>query len=201
VALTWDPEAGVYRDADGDAVALAVVQTALERIIADARVRLAVLGQQRAEGDERPGWEQAVQATLRAAHVAAAALAVGGAAQVEADTEARLEARLAVQFGYLAAFVAAVPAAAFEAAAMARLALYADAVWGTFEAERRQQALGRGEAFERNVLGTARHCAECPELSDQGWVPVGTLPLPGDRQCITRCHCWLEYGDGTEEAA
>jgi hypothetical protein len=47
---------------------------------------------------------------------------------------------------------------------------------------------------ERNVLGAAdRHCAQCVECSDRGWVVIGTLPQPGSRTCMSNCKCRMEY--------
>lgn len=46
---------------------------------------------------------------------------------------------------------------------------------------------------ERNVRGASlTPCGECPGLSARGWVDGGTLPLPGSRECASRCRCHLE---------
>ncbi len=47
--------------------------------------------------------------------------------------------------------------------------------------------------YERNILGVADHCPECPELSALGWVPLFTLPPPGSRECAMNCYCSLEF--------
>ena len=47
---------------------------------------------------------------------------------------------------------------------------------------------------ERNVLTQlAQHCGECPALSDLGNQPIGSLPLPGQRECGPMCRCHLAY--------
>lgn len=46
---------------------------------------------------------------------------------------------------------------------------------------------------ELNVRGaSAQPCDECPVLSARGWVAGGSLPLPGSRECASRCRCHLE---------
>lgn len=46
---------------------------------------------------------------------------------------------------------------------------------------------------ERNIRGgSVQPCGECPTLSARGWVAGGTLPLPGSRECTSRCRCHLE---------
>jgi hypothetical protein len=56
------------------------------------------------------------------------------------------------------------------------------------------------EMEERNVLDdAAEHCSTneytegCPECTEAGWVPIGTLPLPGLRTCGSNCHCGMSY--------
>jgi hypothetical protein len=55
---------------------------------------------------------------------------------------------------------------------------------------------------ERNRLDdNAEHCHTelatlgCPEITDMGWVPIGSLPPPGMRSCFDHCLCWLEYAE------
>jgi hypothetical protein len=61
--------------------------------------------------------------------------------------------------------------------------------------------------MERNRLDDkAAHCRTdtftvgCPELTDLGWVPIGTLPPPGTRTCRGHCRCDLEFTNDESEA-
>jgi hypothetical protein len=39
-----------------------------------------------------------------------------------------------------------------------------------------------------------RTCDDCREYAGQGWVPIGTLPPPGQMcACHDRCRCYIEY--------
>ena len=48
---------------------------------------------------------------------------------------------------------------------------------------------------EQNILDAfvERHCSECPELSDLGWQPIGTLPPIGLRECGSNDRCHFEF--------
>lgn len=96
---------------------------------------------------------------------------------------------------------------ASEPAIIDRAALYADASRGTFENIKRISHMDARDPsgrliylFERNILGpTERHCRPgpftdgCQQLTDQGWVPIGSMSLPGQRTCKMGCACSLEF--------
>jgi hypothetical protein len=48
---------------------------------------------------------------------------------------------------------------------------------------------------ERRLLDPgAEHCDDCIAYAEIGWVPISTLPEPGDRcQCNRNCRCEKEY--------
>ncbi len=40
----------------------------------------------------------------------------------------------------------------------------------------------------------ARTCPDCVSFGEQGWKPIGSLPMPGkDCRCWDRCRCHIEY--------
>jgi hypothetical protein len=37
-------------------------------------------------------------------------------------------------------------------------------------------------------------CADCKNFGEQGWSPIGELPMPGKGcRCYDRCRCYIEY--------
>lgn len=194
MAYAYDPGTGAYRTERG-VVDVSLVQDALEQIIQTTQAHLAVLGQRRAEGRILTAdWRQAVQDELKAAHLAAAALAHGGWDQLDASTRGFVGSRLRGQYDYLSQFAVQVPGGeAFDGQAMARLSQYGDgAIRGTFYEVQRRDAEGRGHDEERNVLGSGNSCEECPGLTARGWVPINSLPPIGARACHGHCHCAIE---------
>lgn len=47
--------------------------------------------------------------------------------------------------------------------------------------------------MERNILGDAMHCGQCPRLTEAGWLPIGSMPAPGLRICGPKCCCSMDY--------
>jgi hypothetical protein len=48
--------------------------------------------------------------------------------------------------------------------------------------------------MKRKLDGQAQHCQDCLDYAARGIVPIGTLPLPGQRcACRARCRCSIEY--------
>lgn len=53
--------------------------------------------------------------------------------------------------------------------------------------------------MEKNVLTDgADHCSECPELSELEWQPIGTMPVPGLRECRQNDLCHMIYATDFE---
>jgi hypothetical protein len=92
---------------------------------------------------------------------------------------------------------------------VARAGSYANGSHTVYE-EARRSSHGRARhpdgslvyLLERNRLDDkAMHCASevftagCPELTELGWVPIGSLPPPGTRTCRGQCRCSLEFAD------
>lgn len=66
-------------------------------------------------------------------------------------------------------------------------------VRGTHQRGLEDRARGSGCDQERNVLSVADHCEQCENLSAMGWQPLGSLPMIGERTCLTNCKCSIEY--------
>lgn len=162
-------------------------------------------------------WEQQSAQILRELYLALAALAVGGLAVLTpeniADVTGSFEGGTGLNFALdrLDAFAADIeneaPRADSVEAITARSGLYGQQANNLFETAKRSSHATAVDAdgrllflFERNILDDdVRHCAECPALTDLGWVAIGTLPVPGTRICMVKCHCTLDYslvGDG-----
>jgi hypothetical protein len=99
------------------------------------------------------------------------------------------------------------PRAASEGAIITRAGAYGRSQNSMFEDVRRDSHKsvrdGQGRLqylYERNLLGPAEtHCQNgkfstgCIECEAAGWVPIGSLPLPGLRTCQGSCLCSMDY--------
>jgi hypothetical protein len=159
------------------------------------------------EPETLPDWVQAMASTVKSEYVAVGALASGGfhnftkkIGAVLTGVKDKVGATLNYNFGRLADFVSdIVDGNKSEAQIGARSELYAASGWGAFSNARRESHAAVF-TLERNVLDdAAHHChatefsPSCPEITEAGWLPLGAMPLPGTRPCMTHCRCFVEY--------
>jgi hypothetical protein len=75
----------------------------------------------------------------------------------------------------------------------ARADLYPQAARNTHARVEQNSRVDNGQKKVRNVLGAADHCDDCLEETAKGWQPLDEISMPGERQCLSRCKCHLEY--------
>ena len=125
----------------------------------------------------------------------AAALAVGGWAQIDPELP-EIEAFVASELGYLNDFADDVAArrVPLDGRFYRRAALYGMAGWGFYMLMRQRRARARAFNEERSVLDPgAEHCSQCQDEEAQGWQPIGSLIPVGSRQCRSHCRCRMQY--------
>lgn len=187
----WDRATGRYRRSNGQFISDEQIRQALDAaILRQERELTALADQVRKRLITRAEWHQAMQASVKDAHLYAAALARGGWAQMTPAAYGQVGNTLRKQYAYLARFEGELAAGlSTDGRFFLRVKLYARAARETFERARTQERRVLGDTEERNVLHPADHCAECVELADLGWVPIGTLPPVGTRICGPQCKC------------
>jgi hypothetical protein len=137
----------------------------------------------------------AMAQAIKRGHVAAAAVAAGGKANLTPADLGAVGSKLRKEYTYLDKFVRGVDDPAGYGNAAARAAMYGSAIAATYEDGRRRVMRAGGATLERRVLGaTADSCAECIAYAALGWQPAGTLPGVGEAcSCLSRCHCHFEH--------
>jgi hypothetical protein len=167
-------------------------------------------------------WQTQFGRTLRRAHLAMGAFAVGGFSRlIPADLktlfgEVRFNLRKLRRFARATEHGDA--RAGSEDAIRHRSTLYGDRLNTLYELIRGDSHMrARGPdgvalfTQEINVLGQADHCDKntpegaarpepgCVQETARGWVPIGTLSRPGERLCTMQCKCGLKYRGDTPE--
>ena len=141
-------------------------------------------------------WLTETASHLRPAHINMYALGFGGHARLDAAEYGAIGARLKTEYGYLRQFAQAINAGELsEAQIRARLDLYYESTWATYERARERSHKREGYQWEKRFLAAGgKPCADCVTYADRGWVPIGDLPTPGtDCACKSRCRCWKEF--------
>lgn len=152
---------------------------------------------------------------VKSEYVTEAAIAVGGFGKITPEILQAIQGdvtqipSLAFSIDRLSSFVEEMKnaTAGTEAQIVARSALYGASGNGIYELARRESHLRARDdkgrlrfLYERNILGAnENHCHDgeyaegCVEVTDAGWQPIGSLPLPGLRQCSVNCNCSIDY--------
>lgn len=147
-----------------------------------------------------PEWQTQTAELVKAVHVAAFVIGRGGVQQL-ADVSG-LQEIVRFQIDRLLVFAkGTADGSVSDAKAIQRAKLYAAAANGSFEQGHGDAWRATGIAVEmRNVLQEgAEHCQEefgrpgCVQEAARGWVPLGSMTWPGERACLSRDLCRIEY--------
>lgn len=201
----WNANAQRYVGPSGRFVSQKSLKQALTTTVRRAEREIESLARQVAAGTmDVAEWQTATAFRVKNIHIAMRAAGRGGLAQLDASDYGRLGADLRFQYRRLRTFAAEIAAGRLSPdAIVSRAGMYARSGSAAYERGRFDgwDRLSRtGVAVEmKNVLGKGEHCTAgagrpgCSEESERGWVPLGTLTIPGSRRCLTRCLCRLIY--------
>lgn len=194
--FTWSPETGRYRDVKtGRFVPASAVLAALDQFTTARVEALVVLSEQLRTGAIGVAeWRSRTAAEVKAAHVAASAVGVGGLARLGPIERGQLGAELRKQYEFLRQFADDVASGRqrLDGKVRTRVVQYAKAARGWYFEVRRR--LHGESAEERRVLHGGDHCEDCVGYAARGWVRLGTLPRPGEAsRCRNNCRCTMEF--------
>lgn len=191
----YSPSSGRYFDTTtGRFVSNATVNAAVDQVISGAAERMVAMSQRLQEGAiTLADWQTQMAAELKPLMVGASAIGRGGWAQMTQSDWGWTGQRMRVQYGYLRNFAHDIASGAqpMDGRLINRTAMYAEAARATQREMQRRTGQIYGRDQEKNVLGPAEHCPGCLDCTARGWVPIGTLPAVGARQCRSRCHCQI----------
>jgi hypothetical protein len=202
----WDDRmaGGRYRDASGRLVSAETIRALLVDIHDASASRFAALARDAVEGHIGAAhFQRAMMVELRHLYNATSALAVGGYSRMTFAEYGRNGQILRQEYRYLAGFAQDIADGKLSVAqAEARARLYAGKAYSRYwdEISRVYQRSGAGEerwvtAADELVCHDGKDRMGCAELGQRGWVPIGTLPNPGDGSttCLGACRCHKEF--------
>lgn len=196
MAFVWSEGSQRYRDeATGRFVSTRAVNAAVDQVIQVGQDHMVALSQQLQAGAiTLAQWQQGMANEMKLLHVGAAAVGRGGWDQMNPSDWGWTGQRLRTQYGYLRNFAhdIATGAQPMDGRLLNRAGMYAEAARSTQREMQRRTGSLIGRSQERNVLGAAEHCGGCLDATARGWVPIGSLPAIGARQCRSRCHCVIQ---------
>jgi hypothetical protein len=193
----YDPISGRYRGENGRFLS----QKAIEALI-DGRVNklstqlkkyTTMLADDSITIDQ---WQGSVREAIKTAHIQAAVLGQGGRDALSASDYGRIGQKLRQEYRYLERFVRDLLGGDVSSAhAFNRIGLYAESVRSSYWEGTTVRQNQQGYSLMRRILdGQAQHCQDCIGYAQRGIVPIGSLPMPGQRcECRARCKCTIEY--------
>ncbi len=193
-----------YVDKTGKFVPQTKIVNALEYQRDKARANIGNLAAQLRAGEiNLAEWRAGMLKEIKVAHVASAAAAKGGWAQMTQADYGRAGGKLARQYEYLNNFAAEIQSgkAKLDGSLDVRANMYVNASRNTYERTINETKKDTGLREMRNRLGAADHCSTsayapgCLEMNALGWVSIddARFVMPGERTCLTSCHCSVTY--------
>lgn len=197
----WNASAARYTDLKtGRFVKAKVVRDTVDALILKSSESIRVLSQKLVQGwISLANWELQIASELKFLHIANQVAALGGLHNYNVDAENRAFVILENQFSYLHRFATQIANGDQKlSGVLSRIDLYVHAARATYEAERNIVMQEAGYTYESSILHSGDSCQGCLGENAKGFQPIGTLIPIGERDCLTRCHCTLDYRKGNQ---
>lgn len=193
----YDANLGRYRRPSGQFMSQKAVMALVDGRIDKLGQNLRRFTQMLADGNITiDQWQGSVREAIKAAHIQATVLGHGGKDGMGSAEYGRIGQRLRAEYTYLQSFAGDILAGRVSPAmAAARVQLYAESVRSSYWEGASLRQTKQGYSLMRRILDPqAQHCDDCVRYARAGLVPLGSLPMPGQRcECRARCRCSIEY--------
>ena len=194
---SYDPISGRYRGENGRFLSQKAIEALIDGRIGKLERQLKDFTQRLIDGSITVDqWQGSVREALKPAHIQATMVGAGGKAALSQADYGRIGQRLRGEYAYLQKFASSLLADRLSAPmALARVALYAESVRSSWWEGLSIRRAREGYSLMRRVLDSqAQHCQDCLAYSSRGMVPIGSIPLPGQRcACRVKCKCSVQY--------
>lgn len=192
----YNARAYSYVGPDGRFLSRTAVRDTLDNALANNAKVVRDLTQQLQDGRiTLAAWQTGMAREIKNVHLYSAAAARGGWAQMTPAAYARVGERVEVQYRYLMRFAEQIASGEqpLNGRAITRAMMYSEAGRNTFHRVEREEMGVRGMTEERSILHANDSCEGCLEQADLEWQPLGEAAEIGERDCLTRCRCTMDY--------
>ena len=190
--------AGGYRDSKtGRIISSASVRAELDAAIDAAMLDTRNLSLSLQQGQiDLKEWQIAMRRRVKDVNITAAVAQRGGWEQMTQADWGRVGQRIKTQYEFLDNFAndIATGKQSLDGRFLVRSQMYDEAAISTYDRFERNAMKNAGYDEERNVLEPGvEHCPGCLAEADKGWASIGELVPIGERTCLTRDRCTIEY--------
>lgn len=192
---TWEEKSGKYNSDNGlvnnDDI-LRVTYRELDKLESQVRAIAAQLTQGTIDTAE---WERQIARIVVVATALFFVFGVGGkVGRIGAAEQKHVEGRLRTQLEYLRTFSEGILKGEMTGNGIgARAELYIQDAQLHYAQAQEMIHSAEDWPYYANILGSCRHCKQCPDETAQGIVARGELTPIGERACRWRCCCTFEY--------
>lgn len=193
----YDPVSGRYRGLNGRFLSQSAVEALVDgrivRLSRELRRFTSMLSGGNITLDQ---WQQSVREALKLSHAQAAIIGNGGRDSMGPAEWGKVGQRLRGEYRYLETFARDLLAGSISTPmALARIGMYSQAVRGSYWEGSAIRQERQGYSLMRRILDPqAKHCDDCVNFAARGAVPIGSLPMPGQRcACLSNCRCRVQY--------
>ncbi len=194
--FVYNVSRGQYETSDGQVVPAERVIAAVERRQEDGAQLVNTLVRELVDDKITVHeWQDMFAVELRRMHSQSFAAGRGGWDAITIADRRIIEQRLRDEYLFLREFANDIKSGKLtEAQIGARMRLYTEHVKASYWQGQNEAQVAANKSQMRRVLNPAEHCPDCTGYASQGWVPIGSLPLPGDgSECRSNCACGVEY--------
>jgi len=188
--------AGGYRGPRGRIISSAQVRAELDAAIDASQLNTRGLSSSLQNGTiDLKEWQLSMRRRIKNTHINAAVAQRGGWAQMTQSDWGFVGNRIRRQYEFLDNFAQQIAdGLPLDGRFLFRSQMYDESAIGTYDRFERNAMRNAGFDEERNILEPgANHCPQCPTESARGWVSIGDLTPIGERICLTRDRCQVEY--------
>lgn len=198
LSFTYDPHSRRYREtSSGQYVPAKVVRAVVDTVISGYEMHFDQLAISLSAGElTLAEWQVQMVQAVKSLHVATAAAANGGFNNMSPADWGYVGSLVKKQYVFLRGFAADIVSGKQllqSGGFIARARLYAQAARGTYESVASRAARIGGVAQARRILGANDHCPGCVVEANRGWVSIEEVAPIGSQECLTNCHCTIEY--------
>lgn len=194
---SYSPISGRYRGLNGRFLSQSAVEALVDGRISRLGRELRRFTNMLSGGDiTLDQWQQSVREALKLSHAQAAIIGNGGRDSMGPAEWGRVGQRLRGEYRYLETFARDLLAGSVSTPmALARIGMYAESVRGSYWEGTAIRQERQGYSLMRRILDSqAKHCQDCLNYAARGVVPMGSLPMPGQRcACRSNCKCRVKY--------
>lgn len=194
---SYSPVSGRYRGPNGRFLSQSAVEALVDGRISRLSRNLRRFTNMLSSGDITLNqWQESIREALKLAHAQAAIIGNGGRDSMGPTEWGKVGQRLRGEYRYLETFARDLLAGSVSTPmALARIGMYAESVRGSYWEGTAIRQERQGYSLMRRILDSqAKHCQDCLDYAARGVVPMGSLPMPGQRcACRSNCKCRVKY--------